>query len=76
MARARRARCARGVAALAPFALRLGALARVPVARAGRASSLLELEPEAPLAALAGAVERGVVRGGLRARGARLPRRT
>jgi 2'-5' RNA ligase len=45
---------------VAPFALRLGALGSLPPSRRPRVL-LLELEPAAPLAALARAVERGVV---------------
>jgi 2'-5' RNA ligase len=50
-------------AALAPFALRLGALASFPPGRHPRVV-VLELAPEAPLAVLAEAVERGVVAAG------------
>jgi 2'-5' RNA ligase len=50
-------------AALAPFALRLGAIASFPPARRPRVV-VLELAPEEPLAALASAVERGVVAAG------------
>ena len=50
-------------AALAPFALQLGALASFPPGRRPRVV-VLELAPEAPLAALAEAVERGVVAAG------------
>jgi 2'-5' RNA ligase len=50
-------------AALAPFALRLGALASFPPGRRPRVV-VLELAPEAPLAVLAEAVERGVVAAG------------
>jgi 2'-5' RNA ligase len=50
-------------AALAPFALRLGALASFPPARRPRVV-VLELAPGEPLAALASAVERGVVAAG------------
>jgi len=50
-------------AALAPFALRLGALAGFPSGRRPRVV-VLELAPQAPLAALAEAVERGVVAAG------------
>jgi 2'-5' RNA ligase len=49
--------------ALAPFALRLARLAGLPPGRRPRVV-VLELEPEAPLAALAAAVERGVVAAG------------
>ena len=48
---------------VAPFALRLGALGSLPPSRRPRVL-LLELEPAAPLAALARAVERGVVAAG------------
>jgi 2'-5' RNA ligase len=48
---------------LAPFALRLAAPGCLPSARRPRVL-LLELEPEAELSALAGAVERGVVAAG------------
>jgi 2'-5' RNA ligase len=50
-------------APLAPFALELGALAGLPGARRPRVL-MLELAPGEPLAALAGAVERGVVAAG------------
>ena len=50
-------------AALAPFALQLGALASFPPGRRPRVV-VLDLAPEAPLAALAEAVERGVVAAG------------
>jgi 2'-5' RNA ligase len=50
-------------AVLAPFALQLGALASFPPSRRPRVV-LLELAPGEPLAALAGAVERGVVAAG------------
>ena len=50
-------------AALAPFALRLGALASFPPGRRPRVV-VLELAPGEPLAALAEAVERGVVAAG------------
>jgi len=49
--------------ALAPFALRLGALASLPPGRRPRVL-VLELAPGEPLAALADAVERGVVAAG------------
>jgi 2'-5' RNA ligase len=49
--------------ALTPFALRLGAPGCLPSARRPRVL-LLELEPQAPLTALAAAVERGVVAAG------------
>jgi len=49
--------------ALAPFALELGALGSLPAGRRPRVV-VLELAPEAPLAALAEAVERGVVAAG------------
>jgi 2'-5' RNA ligase len=48
---------------LAPFQLRLGAPGSLPASRRPRVL-LLELEPAAPLAALARAVERGVVAAG------------
>jgi 2'-5' RNA ligase len=50
-------------AALAPFALQLGGLASFPPARRPRVL-VLELAPGEPLAALASAVERGVVAAG------------
>ena len=50
-------------AALAPFTLRLGALASFPPGRRPRVV-VLELAPDEPLAALASAVERGVVAAG------------
>jgi 2'-5' RNA ligase len=50
-------------ATLAPFELQLGALASFPPARRARVV-VLELAPGEPLAALAGAVERGVVAAG------------
>jgi 2'-5' RNA ligase len=49
--------------AIAPFALRLGVLAAFPPGRRPRVV-VLELAPEAPLAALAAGVERGVVAAG------------
>jgi 2'-5' RNA ligase len=52
-----------GSGALAPFMLRLGRLASLPPGRRARVL-VLELAPEAPLAALAQAVERGVVAAG------------
>jgi len=50
-------------AALAPFGLRLGALTSLPPNRRARVV-VLELAPGEPLAALAAAVERGVVAAG------------
>ncbi len=58
------ARVGEQTAPLAPFALRLGALHAFPSPRKPRVVAV-ELRPEAPLQALASAVERGVVTAGL-----------
>jgi 2'-5' RNA ligase len=55
---------AEAVAPIPPFALHLGALQIFPSARRPRVLAL-GLEPESPLAALAAAVERGVVAAGI-----------
>ncbi len=52
------------VAGVAPFAVQLGAAGLFPSARRPRIVAVA-LEPEAPLAALAGAVEAGVIAAGL-----------
>jgi 2'-5' RNA ligase len=52
------------ISAIAPFELRLGALHAFPSERRARVVALA-LEPEAPLATLAAAAERGVVAAGL-----------